>query len=77
MRELQIKHLVIGLDPDSRIAHSQGSADKNAPFALYGMPISYVLNRSGGVEGYLIGEADWSSEPARKLLDYYIRMRPG
>lgn len=77
VRELKIRHLAIGLDPDGRIAHSQGSKDTNAPFALYGMPISYVINRSGGVEGYMMGEADWSSEPARHLLDYYIRTPSG
>lgn len=72
-REQQIRHLTVGLDPDGRIAHSPNSADKNAPFALYGMPISYVINRSGNVEGYMVGEADWLSDPAVKLLNYYMR----
>jgi thiol-disulfide isomerase/thioredoxin len=77
VRELHLRHLAVYLDPDGRIAHSQGSTDRNAPFALYGMPISYVINRSGGVEGYLIGEADWSSEAARNLLGYYLRAPSG
>jgi hypothetical protein len=41
------------------------------------MPISYVINRSGGVEGYLIGEADWSSDAAKNLLAYYLQKPAG
>jgi thiol-disulfide isomerase/thioredoxin len=76
-REMQIRHLTVCHDPDNRIAHTRGSADREAPFALYGMPISYVVNRSGGVEGYMTGEADWLSEPGIKLLDYYLRAPTG
>lgn len=76
-RELSIRHLMVCHDPDNRIAHTRGSADTGAPFALYGMPISYVLNRSGGVEGYMTGEADWLSEPGVKLLEYYLRAPTG
>jgi thiol-disulfide isomerase/thioredoxin len=73
VRDRRVRHLSIYLDPESHIAHSEGSADRKAPFALYGMPISYVINRSGGVEGYLIGEADWSSDAAKNLLAYYLQ----
>jgi thiol-disulfide isomerase/thioredoxin len=76
-REMQIRHLTVCHDPENRIAHTRGSQDREAPFALYGMPISYVINRSGGVEGYMTGEADWLSEPGVKLLEYYLRAPTG
>jgi thiol-disulfide isomerase/thioredoxin len=73
VRERGIRNLPIYLDPESRIAHSEGSADRRAPFALYGMPISYVISRTGDVQGYMLGEADWSSDAARNLLVYYLK----
>jgi hypothetical protein len=33
----------------------------HAPFGLYGMPISYIVDRSKRIVGYLPSEADWTS----------------
>jgi thiol-disulfide isomerase/thioredoxin len=73
VRDRFIRNLAVFVDPDARIAHSEGSGDRKAPFALYGMPISYVISRSGDVQGYVLGEADWSSEAARNFLTYYLQ----
>jgi thiol-disulfide isomerase/thioredoxin len=77
INDRRIRNLQVFVDPDARIAHYEGSADRNAPFALYGMPISYVISRSGEVQGYVMGEADWSSDAARKLLAYYLQQPSG
>ncbi|MGV3634056.1 MAG: TlpA disulfide reductase family protein [Pseudorhodoplanes sp.] len=69
----RIRNLQVIVDPDARIAHSEASADRNAPFVLYGMPITYVISRTGHIQGYMLGEADWSSEAARNLLTYYLQ----
>ena len=76
VRDRRARNLSVFLDPEAKIAHSQGSTDRQAPFALYGMPISYIINRSGRVEGYMMGEADWSSDAAKNLLAYYLQ-QPG
>ncbi|MGD9924664.1 MAG: TlpA disulfide reductase family protein [Pseudorhodoplanes sp.] len=73
VRDRSIRNLPVFVDPEARIAHSEGSADRNAPFALYGMPISYVISRSGDIQGYVLGEADWTSDAARNLLTYYLQ----
>jgi thiol-disulfide isomerase/thioredoxin len=73
VRDRGIRNLAVFVDPDARIAHSEGSGDRKAPFALYGMPMSYVISRSGDVQGYVLGEADWSSDAARDLLAYYLQ----
>ena len=73
VRDRGIRNLAVFVDPEARIAHSEGSGDRKAPFALYGMPISYVISRSGDVQGYVLGEADWSSDAARNLLAYYLQ----
>ena len=77
VRDRGIRNLAVFVDPDARIAHSEGSGDRKAPFALYGMPISYVISRSGDIQGYVLGEADWSSEAARNLLAYYLQQPAG
>jgi len=70
VRALGIKKLAIYLDPDQRLARPAGSS-ASAPFALYGMPISYVIDRAGRIAGYLVGDADWTSAAARALLDFF------
>jgi thiol-disulfide isomerase/thioredoxin len=70
VRALGVKKLAIYLDPDQRLARPADSST-NAPFALYGMPITYVIDRSGCIAGYLAGEADWTSAAARALLDFF------
>ena len=77
VRDRRIRTLPVFVDPDARIAHAQGSADRRAPFALYGLPISYVIGRAGNIQGYILGEADWSSEAARNLLTYYLQQPSG
>jgi thiol-disulfide isomerase/thioredoxin len=73
LRELNIRHLDIYFDPDGLIARKSEDENDVVPFPLYGMPISYVIGASGMLEGYIVGEADWSSDAARKLLGYYAR----
>lgn len=75
VRKLNLRHLTVCLDPDSRIAHAKGRGDATSPFGLYGMPISYVIAPSGQVQGYMLGQADWSSEAATRLLDHYAQAR--
>lgn len=75
LRKLDLRHLTVCLDPDSRIAHAKGRGDAASPFGLYGMPISYVIAPSGQVQGYMLGQTDWSSEAATRLLDHYAQGR--
>jgi thiol-disulfide isomerase/thioredoxin len=70
-RNLKLRHLDIGIDPGGLVARGGEVAGPDTPFGLYAMPISYVIGTTGQVEGYLAGEVDWTSEDARRLLDYY------
>jgi thiol-disulfide isomerase/thioredoxin len=72
LRQLNIRKLQIYLDPDSRVARNDTNDQSTAPFQLYGMPISYIVGPAGGIEGYMAGEADWSSDEAGQLLNYYL-----
>lgn len=70
---LRLRDLPIYWDPNGYVANSDRDNNRNAPFALYGMPITYVISASGRVVGYMPGAADWNSEAARNLLDYLRR----
>lgn len=75
LRKLNLRHMTVVVDPGSRISHANGRGDTRSPFGLYGMPISYVIAPSGQVQGYMLGQADWSSEDAMRLIDHYAQAR--
>lgn len=71
VRALRLRSLPIFLDPNGYVASSDGDNHRNAPFALYGMPITYLVSGSGLIIGYMPGAADWSSAPANDLIEYF------
>ena len=70
IKTLELRALPIYLDPNGYVADSDGGDSRNAPFALYGMPITYLISSSGLIVGYMPGAADWSSRAANDLIDY-------
>jgi len=73
VKSLDLKALPIFLDPNGYVAHSNADNAKKAPFALYGMPITYAVSSSGAGVGYMPGDADWSSAAADDLITYLSR----
>jgi thiol-disulfide isomerase/thioredoxin len=73
VESLRVRNLPIYWDPNGYVANSDRANERNAPFSLYGMPITYVISASGRIMGYMPGAADWSSAAARNLLDYLHR----
>jgi thiol-disulfide isomerase/thioredoxin len=71
LRALNVRRLPVYLDPEGLVAHSDRDNSRNAAFALYGMPISYLIDRAARVVGYMPGDADWMSPAGRNLLAYY------
>lgn len=74
VKALKLQTLPIYLDPGGYVAYSDSANSRNAPFALYGMPITYVIASSGLIVGYMPGAADWSSPAANDLIEYLHRM---
>ena len=70
VKTLELRTLPIYLDPNGYVAHSDSANETNAPFALYGMPITYLIASSGTIVGYMPGAADWSSAAANRLIEY-------
>jgi thiol-disulfide isomerase/thioredoxin len=71
VQSLGIRNLPIYLDPHGYVGHTDPDRTK-APFALYGMPITYLIASSGRIVGYMPGAADWT-EPAAGVLVEYLR----
>ncbi len=71
LEQAGVKRLRPFLDPDRR-AGVRSAEEGASPFVLYGMPISYVINRQGRLAGYITGEVDWTSDAGLALLHHYI-----
>lgn len=71
LKRLHIERLPIYLDAARHLAKNVGD-DGTSPFVLYGIPMSYVIDRYGRIAGNLIGEADWYSAEGLRLLRYYM-----
>jgi thiol-disulfide isomerase/thioredoxin len=71
-RQHGIDRLSPYIDSDNRIAHFDVRNANDAPFALYGLPITYVVDRRGQAQGYITGAVDWQSPSARRLVQHYI-----
>lgn len=65
-----IRKLNIYLDPSGYVAFSDAENKRRAPFALYGMPITYAVTASARIIGYMPGAADWESADAGRLLEF-------
>lgn len=69
LEKLSIHRLPILLDPNGRLASN--SAEPSAQLTAYGLPITYLIDPAGQLEGYIAGAADWLADDAQKLLAYY------
>jgi hypothetical protein len=72
VKKLGIRNLRIYLDPNGHVAFNDVDNKRNAPFALYGMPITYAIAASGWIVGYMPGAADWSSTAAGNLIEFLL-----
>lgn len=69
---LGLADLTTFIDAEGAVASGPKSA-KPTPFPLYGMPMTYMLDREARSVGYLVGEADWTSPEGLELLRFYGR----
>lgn len=70
LQRLGLAQLSTFIDVDGSVASDPKSTEPT-PFPLYGMPMTYVLDRETRSVGYLVGEADWTSPAGLELLRFY------
>lgn len=74
LARIGVKQLPVFLDHGGTRLSARRDDGSESPFSLTeGQPITYAVDPSGGVRGYLLGEADWSSPQAQALLGYFAR----
>jgi thiol-disulfide isomerase/thioredoxin len=56
---IKIANLKLYVDPTARM---------NGPLKIFGMPTTILIDAQGREVGRLLGEAEWDSEDARKLI---------
>lgn len=66
-----LDHLEIYLDPDGYTAYDTADNPNDAAFALYGLPVTYLVDHEGRVHGYIPGAVDWHSNEAKALIRHY------
>lgn len=76
-RNHRLAHLDMYFDVDGRTSHGRGGATAGTGFAIYGLPISYVIDKTSRVRGYIAGAVEWDSDEATALLRYYVRGSAG
>ncbi|MGO4406882.1 TlpA family protein disulfide reductase [Bosea sp. RAF48] len=72
LKRLGLADLSTFIDAAGAVASGPKSTQPT-PFALYGMPMTYVLDHEARSVGYLVGEADWDNPEGLKLLRFYAR----
>lgn len=68
-RRLGIENLDLFVDPNGETAYSDRDNPRDAEFALYGLQITYALDRDGRILGYISGLVDWRSDDAADFID--------
>jgi thiol-disulfide isomerase/thioredoxin len=66
LKNLNLRGLESASDPRSKLMRS---------LKLTGIPTTLLLDPKGRIVGKLIGDANWSSQSAKKLIDYYTTLQ--
>lgn len=72
MESHHLTHLAIDLDPEQHLGSLSTDHVAAGVLPLWGLPISYVIDKEGRVVGYITGAADWESPRAHAFLDYFL-----
>ena len=68
-----LTHLPVYLDPDQRLGSFSSDGVAAGALPLWGLPITYIVDKENRVVGYLTGAARWDSPEAGKFLGYFLK----
>ena len=71
LRALGIESLGIYLDPGERAVYRTTDDARADALPLYGLPLSFFIDRQGRLVGYLVGAADWNGREARAFIRHF------
>ncbi len=70
-RALGIEGLGIYLDPRERAVFRTTDDARPDALPLYGLPLTFFIDRDGRLVGYLVGAADWNGQEARAFVRHF------
>ncbi|MEX0758238.1 MAG: TlpA disulfide reductase family protein [Tistlia sp.] len=63
-----LRWLPVFLDPVMASVYTQDDGPRDDALPLYGLPVSFFVDRGGRLVGYLVGAANWDAPAPRALL---------
>lgn len=67
-----LEGLPVYLDPRQRLGSVNTRNVDAGALPLWGLPITYIINRKGEVVGYIVGATDWDSPQAQRFLRHFL-----
>jgi thiol-disulfide isomerase/thioredoxin len=67
-----VAHVLVLLDPAQRLGSTNTGRGATGALPLWSLPMTYILDKDGGVVGYLSGAAQWDSPEALRFLRYFL-----
>lgn len=66
------RNLTVYLDPDQILGSLEAGGPASGSLPLWGLPVTYIIDRRGLVRGYLTGAANWDAPEAGAFLSYFV-----
>lgn len=72
LNRFPLMQVAIFLDPSQELGSRFLEGEKLGALPVLSLPMTYFIDRKGGVLGYISGAVDWDSEEARVFLQYLL-----
>jgi len=72
LRRHGITDLTVLLDPQQSLGSRFLGSEASGSLPLFGLPMTYFIDRDGNVLGYISGAVEWDSSEARRFVDFLL-----
>jgi thiol-disulfide isomerase/thioredoxin len=72
LRRNQVTDLDVFLDPEQSLGSQYRDAEASGALPLFGLPMTYFIDRDGRVLGYISGAVEWDSQDARSFVEAFL-----
>jgi len=69
LRQNNVSNLDVFLDPEQSLGSQFRDAETAGALPLFGLPMTYFIDRDGMVLGYISGAVEWDSREARYFIE--------
>lgn len=72
LKRVPLTQIAIFLDPLQELGSRYLEGEKLGALPVLSLPMTYFIDRTGGVLGYVSGAVEWDSDEARVFLQYLV-----